>query len=117
MDTFGGHFPTDPVFVSELLYMVENLELDGKTFSSHGEYGPAWTGCGQPVEERERAATCKVSVSRFTLEWSPLLRGSWTAPAARAASGGYRSVWSQEAAQKALRWDILEREAEREREG
>ena len=55
MDTFGGHFPTDPVFVSELLYMVENLELDGKTFSSHGEYGPAWTGCGQPVEERERA--------------------------------------------------------------
>ena len=39
MDTFDDHFPTDPVFVSELLYMVENLELDGKTFSSHGEYG------------------------------------------------------------------------------
>ena len=57
MDTNSRSLPQDPVFVSELLYMVENFELDGKIFASHGKYGPAWTGCGQPVEERERAAT------------------------------------------------------------
>ena len=115
MDTDTRSLPQDPGLWSELLYMVENLELDCDSFSSSVKYGPAWTGCGHLVEERERAATCKVSVSRFTLDGPTMSRGSWTAPAALAARGGFGSVWSQEAAQKALRWEILEREMERER--
>ena len=55
MDTSGDLFPTDPGFRSELLNMVENLELDCDSFSSSVKYGPAWTGCGHNVEERERA--------------------------------------------------------------
>ena len=106
MDTLRDHFPVDPVFVSELLYMVENFELDGDISSSCVKPGTVWTGSCRPVEERERAATSMVSVSRFTLEWSSLLRGSWTAPAARATCGGALSVWDQEAARKAL-WSLV----------
>ena len=56
MDTNRDHVPTDPGFWSEMFYMVENLWLESDSFNSRVEHGPVWTDCGQPVEERERAA-------------------------------------------------------------
>ena len=40
MDINRDLFPTDPGFRSELLYMVENLEPEGDSFSSSVKYGP-----------------------------------------------------------------------------
>ena len=63
MDTNRDHVPTDPGFWSEMFYMVENLWLESDSFNSRVEHGPVWTDCGHLVEERERAATCMVSVT------------------------------------------------------
>ena len=43
MDIDRDSFPTDPGFVSEMLYMVENFELDGDISSSCVKPGTVWT--------------------------------------------------------------------------
>ena len=106
MDTFPDQFPlTDPGLGSEDFNMVENHELDCKSFSSCVKYGPAWTSSGHPVVERERAATLVVSVHCFTLDGGQVVRGSWSAPVPSAANGGICDARCQEAALKALRSD------------